>query len=207
MQQIFPTKGNLIQLKKQLDLAKLGYELLDKKRNIMLREMLSLAKLADDNQNDLNSRFNTAYKKLQSASLTVGQTNIIEAANTIGSTDDLTIRSRSIMGVEISEVLLKEFQPKVSYGFSDTDYYVDEAYIEFNIVKQLAARQAALENNIYKLAYAIKQAQKRANALKNIVIPNLISQISYITNYLEEKERDEFAILKILKSKNKGTSQ
>jgi len=201
MQQIFPTKGNLIQLKKQLDLAKLGYELLDKKRNIMLREMLSLAKLADDNQNDLNSRFSKAYKMLQSASLTVGQSNIIEAANTIGSADDLTIRLRSIMGVEISEVLIKDFQPKVGYGFSDTDYYVDEAYIEFNKVKQLAARQAALENNVYKLAYAIKQAQKRANALKNIVIPNLGSQISYITNYLEEKERDEFAILKILKSK------
>jgi H(+)-transporting ATP synthase, vacuolar type, subunit D len=207
MQQVFPTKGNLIQLKKQLDLAKLGYELLDKKRNIMLREMLSLAKIADDNQNDLNVRFNTAYKKLQNANMTVGQTNIIEAANTISVSDDLTIRMRSIMGVEISEVIIKEFQPKVSYGFLDTDYYVDEAYIEFNMVKQLAARQAALENNIYKLAYAIKQAQKRANALKNIVIPNLISQIAYITNYLEEKERDEFAILKILKSKNKGTSQ
>jgi len=201
MQQVFPTKGNLIQLKKQHELAKLGYELLDKKRNIMLREMLSLAKTADDNQNDLNKGFQSAYRKLQNANLTVGQANIIEASNMISNADDLTIRVRSIMGVEISEVILKEFQPDIDYGFSDTDYNVDGAYIEFNKVKQLAARQAALENNVYKLAYSIKQAQKRANALKNIVIPNLIAQIAYITNYLEEKERDEFAILKILKSK------
>ena len=203
MQQVFPTKGNLMQLKKQLDLAKLGYELLDKKRNIMLREMLSLAKIADDNQNELNLGFQSAYKKLQNANLTVGQANIIEASNMVSNTDDLTIRVRSVMSVEISEVILKEFQPDINYGFSDTDYNVDGAYIEFNRVKQLAARQAALENNVYKLAYSIKQAQKRANALKNIVIPNLISQIAYITNYLEEKERDEFALLKILKSKKK----
>lgn len=201
MPQVFPTKGNLIQLKKQLQLANLGYELLDKKRNIMLREMLSLAKSANDNQNELNMMFESAYKKLQHANLTVGQTNIIEAANMIDDVDDLNIRTRSIMGVEISEVVIKDFQPKITYGFSDTDYYVDEAYIEFNKVKRLAAKQAALENSVYRLAYAIKQAQKRANALKNIVIPNLKSQIAYITNYLEEKERDEFAILKVLKSK------
>lgn len=201
MQQVFPTKGNLIQLKKQLELANLGYELLDKKRNIMLREILSLAKTANDNQNELNISFESAYKKLQHANLTVGQTNIIEASNMIGDVDDLNIRVRSIMGVEIPEVIIKEFQPNISYGFSDTDYYVDETYIEFNKVKQLAAKQAALENSVYRLAYAIKQAQKRANALKNIVIPNLSSQIAYITNYLEEKERDEFAILKVLKSK------
>lgn len=202
MQQIFPTKGNLIQLKKQLVLAKLGYELLDKKRNIMLREMLSLAKIANDNQNELNQSFASAYRKLQRANMTVGQANIIEASGMIGESDDFTIRSRSIMGVEISEIIIKEFQPSINYGFSDTDYYVDEAYIEFNKVKQLAAKQASLENNVYKLAYAIKQSQKRANALKNIVIPNFKSQISYITNYLEEKERDEFAVLKMLKRKN-----
>lgn len=202
MQQIFPTKGNLIQLKKQLVLAKLGYELLDKKRNIMLREMLSLAKIANDNQNDLNQSFDSAYRKLQRANMTVGQANIIEASGMIDESDDFTIRSRSIMGVEISEIIIKEFQPSINYGFSDTDYYVDEAYIEFNKVKQLAAKQASLENNVYKLAYAIKQSQKRANALKNIVIPNFKSQISYITNYLEEKERDEFAVLKMLKRKN-----
>lgn len=199
--QVFPTKGNLINLKKQLVLANLGYDLLDKKRNIMLNEMLSLAKIANENQIELNIKFESAYKKLQTANLTSGQANIIEAANMVNHDEDIDIRIKSIMGVEIPEVLVKNFEPNISYSFYVTDYFVDEAYIEFNIVKQLTAKQAALENSVYRLAYAIKQAQKRSRALKNIVIPNLTSQISYITNYLEEKERDEFAVLKMLKSK------
>ncbi|MCI6842991.1 MAG: V-type ATP synthase subunit D, partial [Clostridiales bacterium] len=42
---------------------------------------------------------------------------------------------------------------------------------------------------------------KRANALKNIVIPDLEEQIHYITGYLEEKERDEFTTLKVVKGR------
>ena len=39
--QVFPTKGNLISTKKSLDLAKVGFELLDRKRNIIVREMMA----------------------------------------------------------------------------------------------------------------------------------------------------------------------
>ena len=36
----FPTKGNLILAKNSLALAKQGYELMDKKRNILIRELM-----------------------------------------------------------------------------------------------------------------------------------------------------------------------
>ena len=41
-EQVFPTKGNLLNIKKSLALSQLGYELLDRKRNILVREMLRL---------------------------------------------------------------------------------------------------------------------------------------------------------------------
>ena len=40
MAQVFPTKANLMATQKSLDLAKLGYELMDRKRNILVREMM-----------------------------------------------------------------------------------------------------------------------------------------------------------------------
>lgn len=40
--QAVPTKGNLMNTKKSLSLAKMGYELMDKKRNILIREMMML---------------------------------------------------------------------------------------------------------------------------------------------------------------------
>ena len=38
----FPTKGNLILAKNSLALSRQGYELMDKKRNILIREMMEL---------------------------------------------------------------------------------------------------------------------------------------------------------------------
>ena len=58
---------------------------------------------------------------------------------------------------------------------------------------------AEIENSIYRLAQAIKKAQKRANALKNIVIPGFDETIRVITEALEEKEREEFVRLKVIK--------
>jgi len=39
---ITPTKANLIKSKNSLQFAKKGYELLDKKRTVLIREMMSL---------------------------------------------------------------------------------------------------------------------------------------------------------------------
>ena len=64
---------------------------------------------------------------------------------------------------------------------------------------ELTRRLAEVETSIYRLADAIKKTQKRANALQNIVIPGLDGTIRFITDALEEKEREAFARLKALK--------
>ena len=46
--QAVPTKGNLMNTKKSLALAKMGYELMDKKRNILIREMMMLIDKANE---------------------------------------------------------------------------------------------------------------------------------------------------------------
>ena len=58
---------------------------------------------------------------------------------------------------------------------------------------------AEMENSIYRLAVAIKKTQRRANALKNIIIPNFESTAAFISNALEEKEREEFSRLKVIR--------
>ena len=50
------------------------------------------------------------------------------------------------------------------------------------------------------MASSIAQTQKRANALKNVVLPRLSSQIQRISASLEEKEREEFSRLKVIKA-------
>ena len=68
-------------------------------------------------------------------------------------------------------------------------------------VKDITVLLAEVENSIYRLAIAIKKAQRRANALQNVLIPRYDSMVKYITDSLEEKEREEFSRLKVIKSR------
>ena len=199
-----PTKSNLMAMKKSLGLARLGYDLLDRKRNIMMREMMKLIDDVNEIQGQIETTFAEAYESLQKANMTLGQNDVFRIAMSRDEADDVLIRYRSVMGIEIPDVKLTDEIRMPGYGFTSTNPLLDETYIRFVKVKRLGVKVAAVENSVYRLARAIKQSQKRANALKNIVIPNLEESIHYITGYLEEKERDEFTTLKVVKEqKNK----
>ena len=135
----FPTKGNLILAKNSLALATQGYGLMDKKRNILLRELMGLIDQA------------------------------------------------------------KAIQSEIDSTFTATSESLDEARIAFERVKELTADLATVETSAYRLAESIKKTQKRANALKNITIPSYQALVKDITNALEEKDREEFTRLKVIK--------
>lgn len=188
--QIFPTKSNLLACKRSLNLANLGYELLDRKRSIMMSEMMRLMDKVTGLQARIDSTFADAYDALMKANMTIGQNTVNQIASSTAISDDITLLYHSVMGIEMPDISLSKSNPRVYYGFQPTNQNLDDAYIKFLKVKQLTVEAAAIENSVYKLAYAIKQSQKRANALSNIVIPKLQSNINYITAYLEEKDRD-----------------
>ena len=197
----FPTKGNLILAKNSLALATQGYGLMDKKRNILLRELMGLIDQAKAIQSEIDSTFTAAYKALQKANIEMGIHYVEEIAGSLPVTDDIRIKAveadcmyaaRSIMGTEIP---LVEYTPskdeKPPYSFYSTSDSLDEARIAFERVKELTADLATVETSAYRLAESIKKTQKRANALKNITIPSYQALVKDITNALEEKDREE----------------
>lgn len=196
-----PTKGNLLNLKKSLDLAKNGYDLMDRKRNILVREMMHLISDAEKIQHDIDESYAKAYRALQAANVSLGITAVQSAAS-VKEEDSLSISYRSVMGVELPSVSIKKNENILpSFGLHATNPFLDEAYLNFNKVKILTAQLASIENSVYRLANAVKITRKRANSLKNIVIPDFKAQIKMITEVLEEKEREEFSRLKVIKNR------
>ncbi|MDF2905320.1 MAG: V-type synthase subunit [Herbinix sp.] len=195
----FPTKGNLILAKNSLRLAKQGYELMDKKRNILMRELMELIDQAKDIQRDIDSTFTSAYLSLQQANIEMGIINVQELSNTIPEEDSIEIKQRSIMGTEIPLVEYDSSVSKPTYAFFQTKLSLDEATKRFIKVKDLTIRLSMIENSAYRLATNINKTQKRANALKNITIPYYSKLLTEIQNALEEKEREEFTRLKVIK--------
>lgn len=195
---VSPTKGNLMKIKKSLELAKVGYDLLDRKRNILIRETMGLIDSAADIRSRIAESYRVAYQALEEANMSMGIVD--EFAAFVPVENDLTISSRSVMGVEIPTVSLDPVPTDNYFGFRRTTAKLDEAYRRFNEVKQLTAELAQTENSVYRLATGIKKAQKRANALKNIIIPRFEEQVKTITSALDEKDREEFSRLKVIKS-------
>lgn len=196
-EQIFPTKGNLIDCKKNLQLAKLGFDLLDRKRNVLMREMMKLIGQAGEVQKQIGDTYTKAYLALQSANITLGIDRVLSGVTE--EENGFTTSSHSIMGVELPETQLHSTNPYPYYGFTKTNAQLDRAYVMFSHVKELCAQLAGMENSAYRLAMAIKKVQRRTNMLENVVIPNLDVNIRFISNTLEEHEREEFTRLKVIK--------
>lgn len=196
-----PTKGNLIAAKSSLELARQGYELMDKKRNILIREIMDLNERAKDIQTEIDETFTKAYSALEKANVELGIRNVETFAFNVPPESSIRIKSRSIMGTEIPLVNHKEQQRNPVYSFYGTTESLDRAKASFEKVKDLTIKLSMIENAAYRLAYNIKKTQKRANALKNITIPSYESLVKTISNALEEKEREEFTRLKVIKSR------
>lgn len=192
-----PTKANLLAIKKNLQLAKTGYDLLDRKRNVLMREMMKLIDEAAALQRDIGDSFSQAYHSLQMANVTLGIENTLE--NYTREETGFNVTNRSVMGVDIPTTWLEPQELRPFYGFWSTNTYLDSSYILFNRVKELTARLAGVENSVYRLAVAIKKTQRRANMLENVVIPRYDGAIHFISGVLEEHEREEFTRLKVIK--------
>ena len=195
----FPTKGNLIRAKNSLALAKQGYELMDKKRNILIRELMGLIDKAEAIQNEIMETYSTAYRSLQMANIELGISNVEIYADAVPIDDTIRMKSRSIMGVEIPHTDYEAGNMALSYSLYGSSEALDRARDAFVRVKELSVKLAAIENSAYRLAINVKKTQKRANALQNITIPRFEELVVTISNALEEKEREEFTRLKVIK--------
>ncbi len=195
----FPTKGNLILAKNSLALASQGYVLMDKKRNILLRELMGLIDQAKDIQSEIDATFTSAYKALERANIELGINFVQEIATSMPVDDTIRIKTRSIMGTEIPLVQHDPTPPALTYALYSTKESLDDARMQFEKVKELTIKLSMVENSAYRLAGSIRKTQKRANALKNITIPTYQTLVTNITNSLEEKDREEFTRLKVIK--------
>ncbi|WP_432630241.1 V-type ATP synthase subunit D [Brotaphodocola sp.] len=195
----FPTKGNLILAKNSLALASQGYVLMDKKRNILLRELMGLIDQAKDIQSEIDATFTSAYKALERANIELGINFVQEIATSMPIDDTIRIKTRSIMGTEIPLVQHDPTPPALTYALYSTKESLDDARMQFEKVKELTIKLSMVENSAYRLAGSIRKTQKRANALKNITIPTYQTLVTNITNSLEEKDREEFTRLKVIK--------
>ncbi|HWR61294.1 MAG TPA: V-type ATP synthase subunit D [Clostridia bacterium] len=201
MMEITYTKTSLMAARNSLELSEKGFDLLDKKRNVLVLTMMSFIDKAEAIQEKVSVVFEEAYGALQTANITMGISNVEQIAQSVAEAADFDVRGRSIMGVEIPELEYGPTELTHYYSFYNTNTALDVAMQKFHEVGRLLYELSEVEDSVYKLAMEVKRTQKRANALQNIQIPKYRELVGKILEVLEEREREDFFRLKIVKKK------
>lgn len=200
MSSILPTKSNLIKLKKTIALSKQGQELLEKKKYILLKEKEKYDTEKKKIEQEYKLQKDEAFKLLQNANVDLGINNVSIIAYNIEIDNEIDIKYKTVMGVEIPEIAYNyDSKPNINFGLLDTTISVDEAIIAFKKLKILLVNLTKLEIIIKRLNNAIEKVQKRSNSLKDIIIPNYEKDEKHIQEILEERDREEFTRMKMIK--------
>lgn len=197
---VSPTRINLIQTKKTLNLAESGREVLERKRDILLRELRNSIYEAESTREELLKVLEKAYERLRDANMAKGSETVVSVALGSSTEAQYLIDYKSIMGVTVPSVKFQgEPDVKPDYGFANTSVELDKAFKQFYKVLSLIADLARTEGTTFQIANDVRRTQRRVNALNYVLIPRYRTTAKWIELVLEEKDREEFVRTKIIK--------
>ncbi len=183
---VAPTRMNLIRIKKELRFPREGYEILDRKREVLTTELVRVAHEADILQKEVWKLLETAYSALDRARLTMGSDHVEWAALAASKTVDVHLKLRGIMGVAVPVIEARGDLPKMLYSLSGTNASLDEATAAFREVVLKTPQLAMLVTTVWRLAGELRKTQRRVNALQHIFIPTYEETVAFIVSSLEE---------------------
>ena len=198
---VAPTRSNLMKLKDELSFSRLGYDLLDQKRSILVSELLTLVDQAVDYQNRVEKSLMDAEKTLQDAIMNMGRLRVANLAGAVNIDSSISLSERRVMGVSL---------PKVDTSFSgEGPYFSPEgtsmlselALNRYRKALELMGKMAELKVSIMRLSSEVKKTIRKVNALEKLVIPDKEETVRYLTSRIEEQERESFILLKVVKDR------
>lgn len=201
MPNINPTRMNLITLKRRIVVARKGYDILKRKREVLVIEFLKLLKQSKESRNVLNDLIQQSYKTVTTASTYVGNFELEDVALHMKPAEPVKIRIKNIMGVRIPEISRSQVVPTMNYSILPSSLAVDDINDTFTRATDSIIAVAQMEQGLKRLVIEIDKTKRRVNALDYRVIPGMTKQSRYIRMRLEEMDRDTFSALKHVKKK------
>jgi len=204
---VAPTKTNLLRIRHELEFARLGHELLDQKRNILVIELLNLVDQAVDFQERVVKALEEAYRTLEQAVLRMGKLRVSNLASAVNIRAEIELKTRRVMGVRLPVVETSFSEHPPYYSPLGTSFWIDNSLEKFKEALEVMGRLAELKISIIRLAAEVRKTIRKVNALEKIAIPDLEQTVSHIQNRLEENERDMFVLMKLVKSRLEAKEQ
>lgn len=196
-----PTKSSLLALKKQIVLLEEGYELLERKKEILTRLVYERLNFYRQLRQQTSASLVESYRWLGITQMRMGSQNLRQIALRLKPALIVKILPRSNMGIEYPAIQVKKL-PLEPVGLLSSDASLDETRSHLLDTVSLCAQLGEAEISLLRMLEEQRKTQKRVNALKYNVIPRHKDTIKYIETSLEEEERNTLFQIKVLHAKN-----
>jgi len=198
---IAPTRRNFLETRRRLARIVEGHDLLEEKRQILIMELMAQVEVVKRIKEEVTRAMARAHDALRRAAVRAGLTGLMRQNCGITMHHSLTFRQRSVMGVPVPQIKCQPEELSLQFGLTDGRSQTDEVLRSFLEALGLVAQLAEVENAVLRLAREIKRTQRRVNALEKIYIPEYRETLRFIAGVLEERQREEFVVLRKVKRK------
>ena len=198
---IAPTKTNLLSTKEQLTVSTNGYELLEEKREILVRELMRLVEQVKLLEDEIDRAINEAYPAFKRMLMLDGADEVERISHAIHYDYDIIEKTAIVGGMQFETIDVELPKKELFYSFLGTYANTDAVIIKFLDLLSLLTQMASIRTIVWRLAEEVKRTQRRVNALDKMIIPQATETIKYIEGVLEERERENVFVLKALKKK------
>ena len=198
---IAPTKSNLLSTKEQLAVSTNGYELLEEKREILVRELMALVEQVKLLEDEIERAVNEAYPAFKRMLMLDGADQVERISHGIHYDFEMLEKNVTVGGMQFETIEVELPKKELFYSFLGTYANTDEVIVKFFNLLTLLTQMASIRTIVWRLAEEVKRTQRRVNALDKMIIPQATETIKYIESVLEERERENVFVLKALKKK------
>ena len=190
---ISPTRMELTRLKTRLKTARRGHKLLKDKRDELMRQFLEIVRRNRDLRTRVDEGLSNANRALSVASSIMSSDMLEQALLYPSRRVEMDMKLKNVMSVNVPEY---EFKVQVAdsadiypYGFAQTSGELDDALLAMSSVFDDLFELAQIEKTMQLLADEIEKTRRRVNALEYVMIPEMETNIKYISMKLEENDR------------------
>jgi V/A-type H+-transporting ATPase subunit D len=193
----------LLALKNRMTLAERGHKLLREKRDSLIMEFFNAISEIKEAREKVDTTLNEAFSALTQAKMMMGPSRVVEFAYASGARAELTISTRSMMGVRVPVLSVEQENPELAYSLPDSSAKLDVMSSKFREALGTIVRLAEIESTVKRLALEIERTKRRVSALETVVIPRLDATARFVKLALEEREREDFYRIKMVKERLK----
>jgi V/A-type H+/Na+-transporting ATPase subunit D len=205
MEEVRPTRSELLERRSQIQLAEQGMDLLKQKRDALLIEFMSVMDETLRLSSSLGKTVATAQYSLAIAKSVDGNVSVRSAAMATKGDILVDMTGTRIMGVSVP-VVTKSVSPVRSsftrgYAITGISSRIDETADAFERILDVIIEYADIETRLKRLGEEIQKTNRRVNALEQVTVPQLKEQVAYIRMTLDERAREDLFRLKKVKKK------